>query len=487
MIEYVKKMKTNFYRNIGSVVLSFLVISIYSRSTTWLYSHYDYGDSAIFHIIGKYWAFGNLPYISLWDQKGPLIFFLEMLGCYLPGTWGIFLLQVLSLSITFNILFKYIDELEKLWAKVYTFMVFIIAYTCVNAEGNLIEEFMLPLLMICTFKIYSWAKCITNGSSITHKWQSSFMYGCVLGCSLMTRLTNALGICGAVFVISIILIINKEWKNLIHNVLAYAAGFLVIVIPFFVYFYHCGCFEDMWFATFTYNLHYAGASSLYFNGIKDIVTYICTYGICFALFFSGLVKIAIEKGISILSCIYIGLSAFMSLWFLKSNGYTHYAMLSLPYILLICIEWFNYAIINKSCRLIGHSLCLIYLVFVLGLSTGKFLKHSFLKDTTCDEQVEQLTEIVKKYRERNIVLYNLSPIVYLKADVKPCYKYFANQDFQASKSDIFRNMVVDEFEKCTADLIIIKHADNSYISDILKNNYMLETDYGEYRLYKRSK
>lgn len=478
-------MKKNIKEKIWSIIISSIIITIFSRSTTWLYSHNDYGDSAIFEIIGKYWGQGKLPYITLWDQKGPLIFFVEMLGAMMPDNWGLYLLQIISLSISIFFLFKFLKELESLWAKLYAFIMFIAVYTCVNAEGNLIEEYMLPLLMLCIYNIYRWANHAENDNRVHHNCFNAFLYGCVLGCSLMTRLTNALGICGAVIVIAFVLLKNKEWKNLVQNIIAYILGFSVVVVPFILYFYINNCLEEMWFATFTYNLQYAGASSLELNSLLDIINFLCTYGICFALLLTGVIKIVNEKKLSILSSTYIGLSLLLSLWYLKCNGYAHYAMLCLPYLLPICIEWTTLLSQNRFYKIIRRLVCAGYFIIILGLSAGKLAKHTFLKDNGCDDEVEQLTEIVKEHKQSKIILYNLSPIVYLKADVMPCYKYFANQDFQASKSPIFGAMVKEEFGKCYAEYIISKSY-NSCISDILKNNYTVKKDYGNYILYKRN-
>lgn len=45
-----------------------------STSTSPLYNIPYAGDTAMFQTIGKYWAEGSLPYVDLWDSKGPLIF-----------------------------------------------------------------------------------------------------------------------------------------------------------------------------------------------------------------------------------------------------------------------------------------------------------------------------------------------------------------------------------------------------------------------------
>jgi hypothetical protein len=70
-----------------------------------------------------------------------------------------------------------------------------------------------------------------------HNPRYAIAYGIVLGFSLMTRLTDALGICGAVMVIGIYLMIHRQWKNLFQNAIYYLLGFLAVVLPFCIYFY----------------------------------------------------------------------------------------------------------------------------------------------------------------------------------------------------------------------------------------------------------
>ena len=61
-------------------VLSGLVWALFfSKTTSPLYTDVGY-DSAMFQTIGKYWAQGYLPYVDLFDHKGPLIFFINAVG-----------------------------------------------------------------------------------------------------------------------------------------------------------------------------------------------------------------------------------------------------------------------------------------------------------------------------------------------------------------------------------------------------------------------
>lgn len=82
-----------------------------STSTSPLYNIPYAGDTAMFQTIGKYWAEGSLPYVDLWDSKGPLIFAVNALGYLLTGQrWGIMIIQVICLFITLIMIDRIISQ-----------------------------------------------------------------------------------------------------------------------------------------------------------------------------------------------------------------------------------------------------------------------------------------------------------------------------------------------------------------------------------------
>ena len=73
---------------VGLLGVSAAFLLRFSYSTSFLWPGYCGYDSAIFQTIGKYWAQGSVPYRDLFDHKGPLIFFIDMLGYWLHGRAG---------------------------------------------------------------------------------------------------------------------------------------------------------------------------------------------------------------------------------------------------------------------------------------------------------------------------------------------------------------------------------------------------------------
>ena len=74
-------------------------VALFTESTSPLFSGWGY-DSAMFQTIGKYWVEGYLPYVDLYDHKGPMIFFINALGYGLGGRNGVYIIQVLSIALS---------------------------------------------------------------------------------------------------------------------------------------------------------------------------------------------------------------------------------------------------------------------------------------------------------------------------------------------------------------------------------------------------
>ena len=69
------------YCILALVCLSF--ISVFSWNTSPIYGgQWEDIDSSVYKIVGKYWAEGLLPYVDLWDQKGPFLYSIKCIIVY---------------------------------------------------------------------------------------------------------------------------------------------------------------------------------------------------------------------------------------------------------------------------------------------------------------------------------------------------------------------------------------------------------------------
>ena len=216
-------------------LLALLFITFFSPSTSPLYHNVEQLDAGFFQVFGRNWAGGGNPYITVWDQKGPVIFFLNMLGYLLTGSrFGVYILQTVSLAIALYFMYRLLCEAFS--AKQSALLTFFSLFALLNNysdTGNCVEEWLLPLLVPSFWLLYKWTKRkdwpVTN---FAHPYLCAFLYGAAFAFSLLTRLTNALGICGAVFFVFLLLVCKRQGKNLALNIVAFILGFLVLFVPF---------------------------------------------------------------------------------------------------------------------------------------------------------------------------------------------------------------------------------------------------------------
>ena len=233
-------------------------VALFTESTSPLFSGWGY-DSAMFQTIGKYWAEGYLPYVDLYDHKGPMIFFINALGYGLGGRNGVYIIQVLSIALSEAIACRLLaDRLSRGKSLALALLLpFVLAANW--QEGNTTEEYILPLLFGSYFLMARWCSDLEEGR-FTHRAGAAFVYGLCFGFALMTRVTNALGVCLGVAFIAVLLAVKGEWKNLLANAGAFLLGAAVPVLPFCVYFAAHGALYDMWYGTLLYNLDYLSSS-----------------------------------------------------------------------------------------------------------------------------------------------------------------------------------------------------------------------------------
>ena len=164
----------------------------FSVSTSPLTAEYGW-DSAMFQTIGKYWAEGYVPYVSLFDHKGPIIFFINAVGYAIAGRTGVFILQVLFLTASEYVAYLLLSRRFGGFASCLAALVMPVILAASWTEGNFTEEYILPLLMASYYLMYKWCGGIGRGE-YEHSPRAAFVYGLTFAFALLTRVTNALGV-----------------------------------------------------------------------------------------------------------------------------------------------------------------------------------------------------------------------------------------------------------------------------------------------------
>jgi len=211
-------------------------------------------DSAIFTYIGRQILDGKLPYRDAYDHKPPLIFYLDAVGLALGGghTWGIWVLQVISLMATALIAFRLLDRHYGLLPAVVATCAMLLNLAFVHERGNLTEEYALPLQFGAVLLLSSTSRAPKAS------WRYFFI-GLLLGlASTLKQPMAGIGVGIGVYLL-IAFLSERNWKGLLAAYGWLALGAVMPWLFWFAYYAAVGILPEYWEAAFLMNF---GVSSL---------------------------------------------------------------------------------------------------------------------------------------------------------------------------------------------------------------------------------
>lgn len=476
------------------VVCVFVFLSFCSNTTSFLYHDVENLDSDFYQSIGRAWSKGFLPYVDVWDQKGPLIYLINAIGYWMTDSKiGVFILQFINHSIVFVIAFRFLRKRFPFRTSVLLLLLsFLSLINDYSIVGNNVEEYLLPWLMFSFVGLYAWTSDVCDSTKIiTHPPRYTFFYGVVFIFSVFTRMTNAIGLCGGVAVVAFYLIYNRQWKNLMWNVVCFLLGVLIIFIPITVYFYYKDALDEMWYATLFYNMEYAKIAPKLDPFSFNQRIYLIKSAI------NALTLIAVSILCLLTNRRFHGLMwgfvTFCSLlWLMSGNGFNHYFIITFPYFFIIVseIKALSETLYNN---LTGWELNIflkpIACLFVLVTIVCSLYELSFIPSSLSarNDNLTFYNEVAKDIKDGgSFVAYNVSPYIYIYTGKLPDCRFFAYQDAQISFSTTLRGRVRKAFEtKLPCWILVNGNARN--ISDILERYYNVEKRYtGGYSLYRQT-
>ena len=316
------------------VLIFHVALILASVAFVWMFSHstspryfFIGSDSPVFKVIGKYWAQGYLPYVELFDQKGPLIFLINAIGWTMAPRVGLMVPQIILMYFSLLMLWRAIELCTSGSGKIFFFGLTILYYVAHYWEGNNCGEYAMPFLALSTFCFLKTLK-ISAGEKICPTLYG-FIYGVGFGACVLLRTANAMPICCYVFLTAIFLIQAHDFKGLLKNFLSLSAGFMVIVLPFVIYFAAHGALYDMLYGTILFNVSYATQGKIEYEfAMRLEAGVIHLMPMILLIFFGTLLLVRDRKNKLAWSSIFVG--AMMSILLMNLRLYIHYYMVVVP-------------------------------------------------------------------------------------------------------------------------------------------------------------
>jgi hypothetical protein len=208
-------------------------------------------DSGVFLYAGWRVLHGEIPYLQIWDHKPPVIYYLDALGLALTpdSTWGVWLLEVVSLTLATAFGFYLSKWLYGLFPAIFAAFLWLFSTFYLLVGGNLTTEYGLPFQFAILWLFYH------AESEGRYGWRG-FALGAVAALLFFTR-QNAIAI---VVAIGLYLLIRRfsqrEFRRFANDVLPILAGGLTVVALIIVYFASQGALSAFWEVAFQYNFAY---------------------------------------------------------------------------------------------------------------------------------------------------------------------------------------------------------------------------------------
>ena len=401
------------------ILLSAGTMLLFSSTTSPLYPN-NYGvDSAFFRFMGLMICRGKTLYSEIWDNKGPVLFFLQAIGT-LMGTKNAevtltFLMQTAGIFLTVLFLFRAklaADPAEKVVFISFLPLLCGIAVFCKLMEGgNLCEEWSLPPIAFSLLLMVKYAANVKDQP--LHPRRYAFLHGICLAFSFFIRANNIITICSGLAVVGIYLIYRRKWHNLFENMLFGLLGLAVVSIPILLYFLAKHALGDMLYSTIFYNLKYsARRSHETFVGMEFADRYL-PVGIAMLII---LIHVIRERRIRLLDTVVICITAVnaVSLW--QTNQFLHYFVIFIPVLMLVLLLYVDFPKIPEMLA------ALVLLAFFVSEDIPLL---SDLPGAASEPDIfAYAASIPEEEKDPAMVLY-ATPAVYLNSGLIPCSRYAA--------------------------------------------------------------
>lgn len=244
--------------------LILLLIAVFSATFIDYYSplnnNYS-GDFAVFMMFAQSWAMGDIPFVEVFDHKGPFHFVVYLLGVLIgPEKWGVYIInilwQVVILKLIVSIIRSFIQTNYYIeYCLLFVVSVFLlltgIGFTC---EVVSLPFILLPLYLTSKF----WSR---EEPANKHPLLYSFIYGICIAIVFLIRPNNGVVNCGLIIGFIIHMLLRRNFIELFLNGIILLGGFLTIVAPTLLYFYSKGALWAMIDDAYIFNIVYLGGGS----------------------------------------------------------------------------------------------------------------------------------------------------------------------------------------------------------------------------------
>ena len=247
------------------ILLSFVIMLFYTRSSPLFFTN-NWVDANAFMTMGKGIVHGLIPYKDLFEQKGPVLYFIHAIAYILyPNTfYAIYIFESMAMALNMILFYKIAKFfINKHLAYLLSFFLpALILNTPYFNMGDSAEEFAIPCLM---FLIYSILSCREN-NELSFSKRTLFLHGLILACIFWIKYTLVGAWFGFFMFYGIYLIWKKQFTKLWQSIIISLTGFMAVSLLVLAYFLINNGLKDLYEVYFLFNMHsYSGDNTVWFK------------------------------------------------------------------------------------------------------------------------------------------------------------------------------------------------------------------------------
>ena len=447
-----------------------------------IYTFNSDNDYQWFMTMGNGLVHGKIPYRDLFEQKGPIVYFVTAFCCLFQNPGIVMLIiEIFSMSLFFFFAYRICRKRLNSFYSLLALPILAFAIFTSNlkfATGGTVEEFCLPIL---TYLLLCWLEFLLEKRQ--WNWVRSLCVGLCFGIMLWVKYTLFYFVLVPMLIWFIISLRRRQYRALIMNILCMIAGILLISAPVLAFYAVHNALDDLFYVYFYVNLTAYGAplTIIVFN----TKLFFSTGPIFLFLIFYTIIITAINLKLDkshLLLLIGLLINILLLLCFCNGNIYqyttlTPFTILGITNLLCFINTKINIEIYKnkKGIFAIITTICLItctpltILPYEFNIEKNEYTALKIAKVIKDYEKTKEIKTTLFCYKIADYGFYNAAQIIpnnYFYAE-----NYFYEQRFPEMYLD-FKKYIINK----TSDFVITEFTTWYNEKDFLSQYYDMYTD-----------
>lgn len=416
----------------AAVFLLSFIFSLQSNSNIFVYREQGV-DSAVFQYVAKMMMKGYLPYRDTFDHKGPLLYFINLAGMLINEKWGIWLIELIFLTVSFSFMYKSF----RLWCgRAFSILILMFSFVPMSKffyGGNYSEEYSITFIAISLYIFLDYFKNnkVNNLRLI--------LCGLTFMATFLLRPNNAGMWVAMILCVLIKLFKEKDFKPLVRFILLFTAGCVICAAPFMIWLLSKGIFNDFYDCFVSFNTLYTETGFL--DRVKSFAAFLKYYPVIISVIICLYFNFR-RKSLHALGYLFL---IMLNLVFVAISGdtYVHYGLILVPVIMLpYAVLFSNLKCEEKSLfRYVIYTLAVVSCTFAI-ISAPVYLDVFYDVAHAGEEYYPEGYAYVEAYtdyytdKDDRVLYFGNCNRYYLLTDRLACSKY----SYQSPIFDVSRDL-----------------------------------------------